>query len=170
MTECTFNFTSSIYPKSNVNISMLSIDGYLVQKKIDAFDLNLLIQEQTRTLNYKSITKCWDVFGVSKSLDKLARISRLKNNWDYSGARKISRDSIRCAEEIIHSIPIQPNIIPSKKGYVVLEFGQLNNSFVSFSIFNRNSIEMFFRDRNSSNSTMKTLNIEQLVGLLCDKY
>lgn len=66
---------------------------------------------------------------------KLFDISKLEDNWNFSGAKPISETIIFDCLNIINGIKIQPQIFPTARDSIQFEYEKENEDYLEFEIF-----------------------------------
>lgn len=66
---------------------------------------------------------------------KLDYIGQLPQDWNGNGAEKFSKDLINKCRRILDSLPIQPEIFPTGRDSVQLEYHQKNGDYLEFEVY-----------------------------------
>jgi len=77
-----------------------------------------------------------------KNLTKLHEYSQLEKNWDSEGAKPFAKKLINYAWEIIIKLDIQPEIFPTMRESIQLEYEKDNGDYLEFEIY-EDRIEVF---------------------------
>ena len=77
-----------------------------------------------------------------KNLTKLHEYSQLEENWDLEGAKPFAKELINLAWEIILKVGIQPEVFPTMRESIQLEYEKDNGDYLEFEIY-EDRIEIF---------------------------
>ena len=83
---------------------------------------------------------------------KLEVIRNLKNNWNYYGAKPITKEILYIANYLIKELVIQPKIFPTANGSIQLEYYDRmhTNKYLEFEIINKKNIKMYQKQQNNN--------------------
>lgn len=101
--------------------------------------------------NFETISDDNDIIKnrfIRRNIDMLEAVSHLDDNWDGYGAAKIDKDIIRKANEIIYNLIYQPEIFPTGRSTIQLEFDK-NGDYLEFEIYS-SKITMFKEIQNKT--------------------
>ena len=73
---------------------------------------------------------------------KLQGFKNLKENWNDYGAPPISHSLIDTAIKIIQEIKVQPQLFPTARNSIQLEYEKINGEYLEFELF-EDKIEMY---------------------------
>ncbi len=98
--------------------------------------LNTIHESQMESLIeiMNSLRDIYNAAQKSKTIDALLKIRDLKNNWDGRGAKKFSNKLIRKAMGIIELINTPPNIFPTTRNSIQIDFDN-KNDYLEFEIY-----------------------------------
>jgi hypothetical protein len=88
----------------------------------------------------------------SKKLDNLKRldeISKLEENWNDNGAKPFSNRLITKARYIIDDLLIQPEVFPTARNSIQLEYEKKTGEYMEFEIY-ESSIKVYIVDQNEN--------------------
>lgn len=80
---------------------------------------------------------------LEENLNTLHQISELEDNWDNEGAQSFEKDLIKKVVHLVETIRFQPQIFPTARDSIQLEYDKKNGDYLEFEIF-KNSAKMFF--------------------------
>ena len=69
-----------------------------------------------------------------KNLEIIEKMSLLNNNWNGTGGRKFSRDSISFFKSIIEKIEKQPEIAPTGRNSLLMQYELDDKSLLAFEV------------------------------------
>ncbi|WP_432633535.1 hypothetical protein, partial [Brachyspira sp.] len=105
---------------------------------------------------------------------KLEIIRNLKNNWNYYGAKPISKKIINIVSYLIKELIIQPKIFPTANGSIQLEYYDRMhpNKYLEFEVINRKNIKMYQKRQNniSASSIIDYDNIQKINNIIIRFY
>jgi hypothetical protein len=67
----------------------------------------------------------------------------LKYNWNGNGAGRFSKPYIELVKSLVRDLPYQPEIFPTARDSVLLEYEKDGKEFLSFEIRKNGRIDMF---------------------------
>lgn len=80
---------------------------------------------------------------LEENLERLQQISILAFNWDGEGARSFDKELINTVVNLIEKISLQPQIFPTARDSIQLEYDKTNGDYLEFEIFT-NKTQMFY--------------------------
>lgn len=115
----------------------------------------LLREETKRTANFK----------------KLAVIDSLEFNWNNNGAEAFSSSLVNTCYNLIYNIIRQPELFPTGRNSIQIEFEKEDGSYLEFEIF-ENSVEMLYVNGLTDEETEETFELDYLKvnGFILDFY
>lgn len=91
-----------------------------------------------------------EIPGIKKNLRKLELIADFQDGWDGYNAKKISDNLINNVQNTIFSLIYQPELFPTAKNTIQLEYDGPNNTYLEFEIDETDNIGVFSIDRNGN--------------------
>ncbi|AXF52471.1 MAG: hypothetical protein [Caudoviricetes sp.] len=70
----------------------------------------------------------------NKNLNKIRKISLFEDNWNGNGGEKFSKTSIRYFETMIKELKRQPEIAPSGRGSLLMQYRLNDGSLLAFEV------------------------------------
>lgn len=107
-------------------------------------------------------------FKISDSINRLDEIYALSDNWDGEGASSFSSTIIEAAKEFIRSVSVQPDIFPTLRNSIQLEYENDKNEYLEFEVF-EDHIKSFFYDH-KDRSIVKEVRTEDVNAIVNDFY
>jgi hypothetical protein len=107
------------------------------------------------------------------NLDRLYEISHLENNWDGNGAEKINNDAIEIAFSIIKNVSVQPELYPTGRKSIQLQYELEDRSYLEFEIFENNIMCMKVPKRIYSNASFEEIdsgNVDRVNQIVKEFY
>jgi hypothetical protein len=92
---------------------------------------------------------------MNKNVKKIKEYASFKEDWNGYGAEPFSPKLLEFSEYIIRNLKIQPEIFPTGRQSIQLEYEQDSGRYLEFEIF-ENSINMLYIDENG-NEEIKVL-------------
>lgn len=83
-----------------------------------------------------------------KNLDRLNQIKELKDDWNGYGAQSIDNIVIKSVENIIENVHVQPEIYPTGRNSIQLEYELEDRSYLEFEVFKDKILCMRIPQRN----------------------
>ena len=80
---------------------------------------------------------------LEENLERLQQISELEYNWDGEGAQSFDKNLISVVVNLIEKISLQPQIFPTARDSIQLEYDKTNGDYLEFEIFT-NKTKMFY--------------------------
>lgn len=87
-----------------------------------------------------------------ENLDRLNQIKELKDNWNGYGAQSIDNIVIKTVENIIENVHVQPEIYPTGRNSIQLEYELEDKSYLEFEVFKDKILCMKIPQRNYNKS------------------
>lgn len=151
----------------------------IVDYKLNTSDFDMLINavpsgrtdQQLRLEMYNRIhwvesAKSW------KSIEKIDEIAKLENNWNGYGAMSFSEEVVCLAKRIVKNLNKQPDIYPTGRGTIQIQYELDNRSYIEFEIFENEikSLEIPFGEY--SEAKMRTIKAENYedVNITIEKF
>ena len=97
---------------------------------------------------------------IPDSLKRLDEISRLTDNWDGEGATSFSASIIETVKELIASVSVQPDIFPTLRNSIQLEYENDKNEYLEFELYDRDHINCYFNDHKGRSIIRKAVMTE----------
>lgn len=91
-----------------------------------------------------------EIPGIEKNLRKLDRISEFQNGWNGYDAKKFSGRLINNAKNTVFSLIYQPELFPTAKNTIQLEYDGPNDTYLEFEIDETDNIGVFSIDKNGN--------------------
>lgn len=82
-----------------------------------------------------------------KNLNKLSMISNLNDNWNGNGAKSFSLDLVAKCSYIINEIIRQPDIFPTGRNSIQMEYEKANGEYLELEVF-EDEIYFLYVDKN----------------------
>lgn len=128
-------FTNSMIPSVQSNLvsihSNYIVNGTAFKQKREE---NINIYE---TITIPSLPR------LEENLERLQQISELEYNWDGEGAQSFDKNLISVVVNLIEKISLQPQIFPTARDSIQLEYDKTNGDYLEFEIFT-NKTKMFY--------------------------
>lgn len=100
---------------------------------------------------------------------KIKAISKLEKNWNGNGADRFSKKLIKLSYKIIDNLETQPNIFPTARDSIQLEYENSSKDYLEFEIF-EDKIKMFSCKNDGSEETTKYIDSSQLNNIISKFY
>ena len=92
---------------------------------------------------------CFDLLKIS-NLNKINKMAGFEENWNGNGAKVFSPEAIALFEEIIMNLDQQPEIAPTGRNSLYLQYDANDGSLLAFEVFEK-KIEKVFVPRGDMN-------------------
>lgn len=92
---------------------------------------------------------------LDKNLKKLEQMKLLEDNWNGYGAKIIDNELIEKCKNVIKNLTFQPEIFPTGRESIQLEYELENGQYLEFEVSN-NSIDVLEIDINGEEKEYKT--------------
>ena len=103
---------------------------------------------------------------LQHSLKAIADIRKLEDGWNGYGAKKIPADICDIAEEIVTHLSVQPEIFPTARRTIHMEYNFDNNNYLEFEIFEDDVCATFVPDHDYYNKAkFEGFNVNDYEGL-----
>ena len=142
-----FDFAHDVEPiivprKQNKNVVIISESEYnrLNQALRMAAYSNSLSTQSGKTADDNTL--CSDI--KSENLNKLEKISGLKENWNCNGASPFSKTVIKKARALIKALLIQPEVFPTALNTIQFEYDNSRHDHLEIEIGESDTAEVFF--------------------------
>lgn len=119
--EVVMSVSNTIYDKKKLNIDVPSFEG---------FDTSV------------------DNSALNKSIARLQEIANLNDDWNGNGAEHFSTVIIDKTKDIVCGLTLQPEIFPTAKDTIQLEYDGKNDSYLEFEVGNTDKASVFSIDSN----------------------
>jgi hypothetical protein len=80
---------------------------------------------------------------MERNINKLERISQLKENWNGYGAKPFPLALIYAAKNLIRKLYFQPQIFPTAAESIQFEFEKDNGDYLEFQFYGNGTCEVF---------------------------
>ena len=105
------------------------------------------------------------------SFDRLRRISGLGNNWNGDGAGPFDAKLVESVKNIIPKLIVQPEIFPTGRGSIQLEYNGINESYLEIEIKESDTAMVFMIEKSGAESEKRIqLNEEIINAMIKDFY
>lgn len=166
-------FTNIINENSNIQVD----NKYLLEITTSDIPKNIIKISSDRKNNIvlDNIIDCnLNKVSIEDNEKKLEIIRNLKNNWNYYGAKPISKEILNIASYLIKELIIQPKIFPTANGSIQLEYYDRMhpNKYLEFEIIDRKNIKMYQKQQNniSASSIIDYDNIQKINNIIIRFY
>lgn len=105
---------------------------------------------------------------IQDSIKRISEISALPNNWDGDGAAAFSSSIIDFVKKLIFTLSVQPDIFPTLRNSIQLEYENVKNEYLEFEVF-EDHIKSFFYDH-KDRSIVKEIRAEEVNAIVNDFY
>ena len=116
-------FSSSVYSSSRSFNNLLTFPIFNEKPKIANNEIFIFEPD-----NQKSINK-------TKSIRRLDMIQKMEKDWNGYGAEPIPKDIIDLSRNIVVILDYQPNIFPTARRSIQMEYRLIDKSYLEFEIF-----------------------------------
>lgn len=72
--------------------------------------------------------------GKEENLDKIRKMSLFEDNWNGAGAKAFSEKAIKRFVSVVESLDVQPEIAPTGRNSLYMEYRKKDGSLLSFEI------------------------------------
>lgn len=100
-----------------------------------------------------------------KSYQKISEIRNLAENWNGNGASKFSTELLDFVRNIIEKLARQPNIFPTARESVQLEYENDVGDYLEFELFESGRIKKFYYGHDGATET-KDITAEMIYGVV----
>lgn len=109
-------------------------------------------------------------FNKRESLKRLEEISKLPDNWNERGSNKVSTDLLDYVKNILAVLDVEPNIFPTARDSIQLEYENSAGDYLEFEIFEDRKIKKFFYGSDGKTSTdfVSESQLNGIVNQFCD--
>ena len=105
-----------------------------------------------------------------QSYETLNRIASLSDNWNQYGAKRFSKELVEYARTIIDKLDSQPDIFPTARNSIQLEYEKIGDFYLEFEIFGKNNIKMFSILKKSNKTITKKITDKELIEVVKRYY
>lgn len=138
----------------NVNDAKISFPYYpLYSVRMDSTDI-----ARRTVYNNGNITFCLDGGAVmntalQESYNRISEIRDLPDNWNENGASKFSNEILDTLKQIVESLKMQPEIFPTARDSIQLEYENENGDYLEFELFEGGRLKKFFCSHDDKTET-----------------
>ncbi len=104
-----------------------------------------------------------------ENLQQINDISLLEDNWNGYGAKKFSMKVIEFARRIIDNLFIQPEVFPTGRNSIQIEYDKSNGDYLELELFEDNTIKLFVLYANGENKT-ENISFDDINKVVDDFY
>jgi hypothetical protein len=97
------------------------------------------------------------------NMKKLDNFLLLESNWNLNGAEKFSKNLIDLTKTVINSISIQPEIFPTGRNSIQLEWEKDNGDYLEFEVFQNEIICLEIIEKVEKSFAVKAENVNSIV-------
>ena len=140
---------------------------YVIESPQHAYNKNCDIPDGYILSNSENLLDVNKIYNLSK-IDKMAS---LKKNWNGYGGKCFKRKALQKFRSIIDSLDIQPEIAPTGRGSLYIQF-ENNTSSLSFEVFENSADKVLVPNGDFSKlqSEHITEDLEQSIKRAVDKF
>lgn len=80
---------------------------------------------------------------IAESMERLDEIAALQYNWNGTGASAFSSAIIEKAKKLISDLSVQPNILPTGRDSIQMEYEKENGDYLEFELFEDGHLKLF---------------------------
>lgn len=103
---------------------------------------------------------------LQHSLKAIADIRKLKDGWNGYGAKRIPDSVCAVAEKVVSHLTVQPEIFPTARRTIHMEYNFENNNYLEFEIFEDDVCATFVPDHDYYNKAkFEGFNVNDYEGL-----
>lgn len=103
---------------------------------------------------------------LEHSLKIIADIKKLEDGWNGYGVKKIPADICDIAEKVVSHLTVQPEIFPTARRTIHMEYNFENNNYLEFEIFEDDVRATFVPDYDYYNKAkFEEFNVDDYEGL-----
>lgn len=111
---------------------------------------------------------------IDDNKKKLKIIRNLKNNWNYYGAKPITKEVINTASSFIKLLIIQPKIFPTANGSIQFEYYDRENlkKYLEFEILKNKNVKIYIKKSDNYNEsyTIDCNYIQKMNNIILEFY
>lgn len=163
----------------------MMVDTYLPPILVDAclpIVVSLAVASATPTSTYNNSADAECICDVQNSsavaldaqvcvernmnLDKLNNIGKLKPGWNGYGAPSIEEGIINQAKLIVAQLKMQPEIFPTGRGTVQMEYHQNDGTYLEFELFTDKITVLYIGKGDIENAKEDVLSLTDYAGML----
>lgn len=166
-------FTNIINENSNIQVD----NKYLLEITTSDIPKNIIkiTSDRKNNIVLDNIIDCnLNKVSIEDNEKKLEIIRNLKNNWNYYGAKPITKEILNIASHLIKELIIQPKIFPTANGSIQLEYYDRihPNKYLEFEVIDRKNIKMYQKQQNniSASSIIDYDNIQKINNIIIRFY
>lgn len=105
-----------------------------------------------------------------QSYETLNRIASLRDNRNQYGAKRFSKELVEYVRTIIDKLGSQPDIFPTARNSIQLEYEKIGDFYLEFEIFGKNNIKMFSILKKSNKTITKKITDKELIEVVKRYY
>ena len=106
---------------------------------------------------------CMEMNARSSNLKKLFEMSKLEEDWNGYSAKKISNRIIELAKSILDIVEQQPEIYPTGRGTINMQYELKDKSYLEFELFDNRIECLKVPKREYSKAVTESINEENIV-------
>lgn len=156
------DFTTAIFSILNVAFSSgssIPTKNILTEPIISVDSLKPSISIQSKDGMFACSTSS-NYLKITDNIKRLDEIFALPNNWDGYGATSFSKSLIEDVKQLIHTLSVQPDIFPTLRNSIQLEYENDKNEYLEFELFDRDNINCYFNDHKGHSIVKKSMMVE----------
>ena len=88
---------------------------------------------------------------LDRNINKLNKISALKDNWDGYGAEHFSHSIVRDAKDMLQKLLKQPEIFPTADGTIQMEYEKENGDYLEIQFSDAPLCEVYMSENQNEN-------------------
>lgn len=127
------------------------------------FNMNEIVISDTNTRGQNNFTIQDD---LTRNLDRLENIAQLEDDWDGYGAKSFSTTVIATVRNIISYLKEQPEIFPTGRGSVQLEYHMPDYSYLELEVFDDKVVVMQILNSDYDNAQFWELPSNEITKIL----
>ncbi len=90
---------------------------------------------------------------LQTSYNRISEIRDLPDNWNENGASKFSNEILDTLKYIVESLKTQPEIFPTARDSIQLEYENENGDYLEFELFEGGRLKKFFCSHDDKTET-----------------
>lgn len=132
--------TTSVITRDMHYSSVVSAESEIIKYTTDT---------TSKSISYNSVVD----YKKSNNFRTLEEIEALQSNWNGNGADSFSVDLISKVREFVVSAIIQPDIFPTARDSIQIEYEKDNGDYLEFEFFENGEIKKFFYSSQGESDT-----------------
>ena len=153
----TFNCSNN-----NRNFSYSFNNSEIISNNLKESDLSIKTKQ---IFNTRNIDLC-----KVQSHETLNKIFSLKDNWNLYGAKHFSIDLIDFVKKLVDKLDSQPDIYPTARDSIQLEYEKSGKYYLEFEIFSSTNIKMFLVLEDCNQQITKKITEKELIEIVKAYY